>query len=104
MSQAAGHAHLLSAGEGLPVGPCARCEREVVAYLLDVAGDAEAYACVHCDGPVRGVELRGEAAVGELGYSIEDPLAAGCGTGCGSGGCGARSRTIDDLLARHRRL
>jgi hypothetical protein len=96
---------LLSDGDGLPVGPCPACEREVVAYLADVAGDDDVWACVHCDGPVRAVALRSEESLGDLGYSVDDPLAAGCGTGCAAGGCSAKPRaTIDDLLAKHRRL
>ena len=96
--------HPLSDGDGIPVGPCPACEREVVAYLEDADDETERYACVHCDGPVRSVELREETAIAELGYDVADPLAAGCGTGCAAGGCGAKPRTIDDLLARHRRL
>jgi hypothetical protein len=72
------------------MGPCPRCEREVLVYLLPDATDDEAHACVHCDGPVRGVYLVQESELGALGYLVEDPLRAGCGTGCAAGGCGAR--------------
>jgi hypothetical protein len=92
MSQAITRADedLLSRAAGLPIGPCPSCEREVVAYPLDADRATTAYACVHCDGPVRRVEWIDESALGELGYSVEDPLAGGCATGCARGGCGAR--------------
>ena len=93
-------ARLSSGAGGVPVGPCPRCEREVVAYLVD----EDAHACVHCDGEVRGVAWRDEADLGELGYSVADPLAAGCATGCGAGGCGPRPRNIDEMLARMKPL
>lgn len=82
---------LLSEAAGLPAGPCATCGREVLAYPVPDA-DAERYACVHCDGPVRRVYLVGEGELDELGYAVSDPLAAksGCGTGCAAGGCGAK--------------
>jgi hypothetical protein len=97
---------LLSADGVVPTGPCPACEREVLVYLVDPEAEAEAYACVHCDGPVRGVDLREEADLDRLGYSATDPLAGGCATGCATGGCGGgtRSRTIDELLATARKL
>jgi len=94
---------LLSAGEGVPVGPCPACEREVVAYLGEPESSRQTYACVHCDGPVRGVELRAETELARLGYSVSDPLAAGCGTGCGAGGCAPRGRSLDEVLAAYRK-
>lgn len=110
-----GRQALLSAGEGFPVGACAGCGRNVVAYpcaaepvAADLASGGEAelelWACVHCDGRLGAVDWIDEAALGRLGYEVRDPLAGGCGAGCGAGGCGARARTIDDILAAYRRL
>jgi len=83
---------LLSVAAGLPVGPCPSCEREVIAYLLEVEDAARggSYACVHCDGPVKRVEWIDERDLEQLGYSVNDPFAAGCATGCARGGCSAR--------------
>lgn len=82
---------LLSDAAGLPAGPCAKCEREVLAYLVP-DGSAERYACVHCDGPVRRVYLVGEGELDDLGYAVSDPLRpqGGCATGCAAGGCGVK--------------
>ena len=63
--------------------------REVVRLLVDRPQD---------------VAWRDEADLGELGYSVADPLAAGCATGCGAGGCGPRPRNIDEMLARMKPL
>jgi hypothetical protein len=82
--------NLLSTAAGLPVGPCPSCEREVIAYPLDGPPGASSYACVHCDGPIRRVDWIDESALEDLGYSVRDPLAGGCATGCARGGCGAR--------------
>lgn len=90
----------------LPSGPCPACEREVLAYPVgdvDGAEESERWACVRCDGPVRAVEWVGEDALETLGFGVHDPLAGGCGTGCGTG-CATKPRTIDEILARHRRL
>jgi hypothetical protein len=95
MSQKAARADedLLSVVAALPVGPCPSCEREVITYPVEVevAGRGGAYACIHCDGPVRRIEWIDEGDLGHLGYSVHDPLAAGCATGCARGGCAARS-------------
>ena len=84
---------LLSDAASLPAGPCKSCEREVLAYRLPDEGDSERWACVHCDQPVRRVYLVSEAELETLGYGVEDPLRAGCGTGCAAGGCGAKPQT-----------
>ncbi len=82
---------LLSDAGSVPAGPCRRCEREVLAYpIAGVPGDGERYACVHCDEPLRAVYLVDEAELGTLGYAVEDPLRAGCATGCAAGGCAVR--------------
>ena len=86
----------------LPSGPCPACEREVLVHPVDRDGD-EGWACVRCDGPVAAVEWVGESALGRLGFDVHDPLASGCGTGCGTG-CGVKPKSIDEILARHRRL
>lgn len=78
----------MSDSASLPVGPCPTCEREVLGYVT--SGQAERYACVHCDGPLRGVSWLSEDELGEFGYDAWDPLAGGCATGCASGGCGVR--------------
>ena len=90
----------LSDAASVPVGPCPRCEREVIAYLVGVATDletsasdgaaADRYACVHCDQPVRGVYLVDETELDRLGYAVDDPMRQGCGTGCAAGGCAVR--------------
>jgi hypothetical protein len=82
---------LLSDAAGLPAGPCPACGREVLAYVVPDA-DAERYACVHCDGPVRRVYLVGESELDDLGYALTDPLRpqGGCATGCANGGCGVK--------------
>jgi hypothetical protein len=85
---------LLSDAAGLPAGPCKRCEREVLAYRLPTATDAEPaerFACAHCDEPLRRVYLVDESDLETLGYGIDDPLRQGCGTGCAAGGCAARA-------------
>lgn len=84
---------LLSDAASLPAGPCKGCEREVLAYRLPDDGDSERWACVHCDQPVRRVYLVSEAELETLGYGVEDPLRAGCGTGCAAGGCGVKPQT-----------
>ncbi|HEY8515180.1 MAG TPA: hypothetical protein VIS07_06690 [Candidatus Binatia bacterium] len=84
---------LLSDAASVPVAPCPRCEREVVVYVAADAADDAGYACVHCDGPVRGVYLVSESELDALGYAVADPLRAGCGTGCAAGGCGVRRPT-----------
>ncbi len=84
----------LSVAGGLPVGPCPTCEREVVAYLVD-SDDGPIHACVHCDRPLRRVDWIDEGEVGRLGYDVRDPLAAGCATGCASGGCAVKGRASD---------
>lgn len=77
----------LSDAGSVPTGPCPTCEREVLGYLSPEV--ASRYACVHCDGPLRGVYWVAEDELEELGYDAWDPVeSAGCGTGCGSGGCG----------------
>lgn len=86
----------------LPTGPCPACEREVLACPAD-DGEGERWCCVRCDGPIARVEWVDESALGRLGYDVRDPLASGCGTGCGTG-CGSRARTLDEMLAFHRRL
>ncbi len=83
----------LSDAASLPVGPCPQCEREVLGYLLPDQNDA--FACVHCDRPLRQVHWVDEDELTHVGYDAWDPLASdpltsGCGTGCGSGGCGRR--------------
>jgi hypothetical protein len=57
---------LLSRAAGLPVGPCPACEREVIAYPLGDDGPGGAFACVHCDGPVRRVEWIDEGELEHL--------------------------------------
>ena len=59
---------------------------------------------VHCDGPLSGIDFFSEGDLERLGYDLRDPLAAGCATGCASGGCATKPRTIDEILTRHRRL
>ena len=83
---------LLSDAASLPAGPCAKCEREVLAYRILGEDDAavERHACVHCDTPLRRVYLLSESELETLGYGVEDPLRQGCGTGCGAGGCGVK--------------
>ena len=78
----------LSDAACLPIGPCPKCEREVLAYLLP--DGVEGFACVHCDGVLRHVQWVEEEELGEVGYDAWDPLAGGCGTGCASGGCARR--------------
>ncbi|MEW6270872.1 MAG: hypothetical protein AB1689_16435 [Thermodesulfobacteriota bacterium] len=85
-----GRESLLSDAASVPVAPCPRCEREVLAYLVAGEEGGERYACVHCDGPLRGAYLVQESELDALGYAVEDPLRAGCGTGCAAGGCGVR--------------
>jgi hypothetical protein len=80
---------LLSDAAGLPAGPCRTCEREVLAYAIEAGGG---YACVHCDGLLRHVDWIEEADLERLGYDVNDPLAAGCGTGCANGGCAVQRR------------
>jgi len=85
----------------VPVGPCPRCEREVVAYPADDGSPAagagepgmrgERYACVHCDGPVRQVAWIEDVELDDLGYAVTDPRLGGCATGCANGGCSAAS-------------
>lgn len=87
------HESLLSDAASLPAGPCKGCEREVLAYRLPDEGDAERWACVHCDQPVRRVYLVSESELETLGYGVADPLRQGCGTGCGAGGCGVKPQT-----------
>lgn len=83
---------LLSRAGGVPVGPCARCEREVIGCTLGDAGPAECFTCVHCDFVLRHVEWIDESELASLGYDLRDPLAGpGCGSGCASGGCAARA-------------
>jgi len=90
----AGREDLLSDAASLPAGPCKACEREVLAYHLPGEGDAERWACVHCDGPVRRVYLVSEGELDALGYGVEDPLRqGGCATGCAAGGCGVKRGT-----------
>jgi hypothetical protein len=93
----------LSASGCVPVGPCPRCEREVVAYAADegVAGEgqaaamrAERYACVHCDGPVRQVVWLEDEELDGLGYAVTDPRLGGCATGCANGGCSAAALRV----------
>lgn len=86
----------------LPAGPCPSCEREVLAHPIDDEMGSR-WACVRCDGPVAAVEWVGESLLGRLGYDVHDPLAGGCGTGCGTG-CATKPKSIDEILARHRRL
>jgi hypothetical protein len=88
----------------LPAGPCPRCEREVLAYAIPGENDEETWLCVHCDGPLSGIDFFSEGDLERLGYDLRDPLAAGCATGCASGGCATKPRTIDEILTRHRRL
>jgi hypothetical protein len=80
---------LLSAAGCVPVGPCARCEREVVAYPVDDEASG-GYACTHCNGVVRQVSWLDDGELDALGYSVSDPQLGGCATGCASGGCSAR--------------
>jgi hypothetical protein len=77
----------LSDAAGVPVGPCPTCEREVLAHR---GPESDVFACIHCDGTLRRVYLVDEAELSALGYEAWDPLASGCGTGCGRGGCGVR--------------
>jgi len=89
VSHASQEVYLSGAGS-LPIGPCPRCEREVLTYLVDDAGaDAdggEAYACVHCDGPIRGIVWIDDTELAALGYELTDAR-SGCATGCANGGC-----------------
>lgn len=79
---------LLSTAAGLPIGPCAACEREVLAYAAAEVGAGEGYACVHCDRPIHRVEWIDEGELARLGYDLRDPLAGpGCASGCARGGC-----------------
>ena len=86
-SEAAPRESRVSDAAGLPIGPCPACEREVLAHRRP---EGDGFACVHCDGILRQVYLVDESELSELGYDAWDPLASGCGTGCGSGGCGVR--------------
>lgn len=82
---------LLSDAASLPAGPCKLCEREVLVYRCPDEDEAERWACVHCDGPVRRVYLVSEGELDALGYGVEDPLGQrGCATGCAAGGCGVK--------------
>jgi hypothetical protein len=82
---------MLSDAASLPAGPCPACEREVLAYRAGAdPSDAAAWACVHCDGPLRRIYLVSEGELEALGYDVSDPLRAGCGTGCAAGGCGVK--------------
>ena len=74
----------LSSSAGLPSGFCAICDRQVL--LSQEEGDL--WACVHCEAAVASAELVAEEEIGEVGYSVVEEPAAGCGTGCGAGGCG----------------
>lgn len=96
---------------GFPVGPCPRCEREVLAVVAPGSSvEGEAWACSRCEGPVRGVSFVDESDLGGLGYELDDPLAGpGCASGCGAGGCATRPRaaapaSLDEMLDRHARL
>ncbi len=80
----------LSDAASLPFGPCPSCEREVLGVVLPESPGR--FVCSQCDRPLTRVDWIAEEELEAVGYEARDPLAleGGCGTGCASGGCGAR--------------
>jgi hypothetical protein len=76
----------LSTAASLPTGFCVVCDRHVLLSPLE----DQRWACVHCESGVGSVEMVAEEELSELGYAIVEEPAAGCGTGCGAGGCAVR--------------
>lgn len=75
-----------SAAASLPTGFCSVCDQQV---LLG-EGESDIWGCVHCASQVVRMQLVAGEELGDLGYARMEEPAAGCGTGCGSGGCGVR--------------
>ena len=73
----------LSDAASLPAGPCARCEREVLAYRVrgeDGRCRAPTPACT-ATGRCGGSTWSPRVELASLGYGVEDPLRQGCGNG-----------------------
>lgn len=75
---------------GFPVGHCARCAKDVLAWVQLDERDEERRLCVHCDAELDPLELRVvmEQELDGVGYATHAET-ENCGRpDCGGGRCG----------------